>query len=57
MDGWTNEWTDEWSNGPNGVDRSCAWVGVNLDNAEPTTCVNRVIAERLAKDGLPLREI
>jgi len=29
-------------------------VGINLDNAEPTTCVNRVIAERLARDGLPL---
>jgi hypothetical protein len=26
-------------------------VGVNLDNAEPTTCVNRIIAARLARWG------
>ena len=28
-------------------------VGINLENAEPTTCVNRIIAERLARDGQP----
>ena len=27
-------------------------VGINLDNAEPTTCVNRIIEERLAREGL-----
>ena len=27
-------------------------VGLNLDNAEPTTCVNEIIAKRLARDGL-----
>jgi hypothetical protein len=27
-------------------------LGINLDNTAPTTCVNRVIAERLAKAGL-----
>ena len=28
-------------------------VGINLDNAEPTTCVNRIIEERLVREGLP----
>lgn len=29
-------------------------VGINLDNAEPTTCVNDVVRNRLERDGLPV---
>ena len=28
-------------------------VGINLDNAEPTTCVNDVVRNRLEREGLP----
>ena len=30
-------------------------VGINLDNAEPTTCVNDIVRRRLERDGLPRR--
>ena len=36
-----------------GVFNVVTGVGLNLDNAEPTTCINAIIGERLAKDGLP----
>ena len=29
-------------------------VGINLDNAEPTTCVNDIVRRRLERDGLPV---
>ena len=28
-------------------------VGINLDNAEPTTCVNDIVRNRLEREGLP----